>query len=1045
MRPIKLTMSAFGSYSDAETIDFTKFHDKSIFLITGPTGAGKTTIFDGICYALYGHTSSSDKDENYIRNDISDLDILTYVELDFELRNKRYHIRRSPKQLRKKLRGDGFTEQPAEAELKLVDDEKIITGVTEVNEKVVELIGLEYEQFRQIIMIPQGEFRQLITAKSREREEILRKIFGTYEYRKIQEALEKMAKEVRIEISKLEEGLKTNIQNISAGENEELKTIIAKDAINLDDINTNLKSQIELDKNGIEELGKKIDKLDGEIVNINNKIIKGKHINESLQKKIAIEKEKSDLEARKEEIDNLENLLEKGKKALGIKVIEDNYISSKNRLESKEKEIEELSKKITIAENSLEIAEKQLKNKLEQRKELNKIKEDIGLYNSYIDKVKKYEEKKGEKEELTKEYNEHKTNLENKEREIVSIKNKIKELNERKEELKNCESEYGKLEVQLDKNEDINNKMISLIPQIEQLQKLRAEYRKEKIEYNSLSEEYKRRKADVENIRKKIIDGYAGKLANELENGKPCSVCGSIHHPDPAKSIDGVPTEEELKIAEKKLEKLDTKCRKSKEKLIELESEGKAKNNLIEEKKNEIGIALKEDISELKENELIDFITNSSKKMIKQISEDKARLERLKKEIDEANKINKEILELDKKKEEEEKNKELLYKAYTQSFGKLESITDLVHDLEKELPESIRSEKKLKAKIDELLENVKKIEESIEKAQNEMLKCRDELNSLSSAKDERIKALDELKKECMDLYKKFNTQISLQGFNDEEEYRNAKLTDEEINSIDENIRNYKEEMKSVNDRYVQILKETKDMKPVDIHELENELNLKKEEKSILSNNRDIVFSRLENNKKIYNSIKDIREKILVKEKEYATVGELSSAANGRNAHKMTFETYVLAAYFEDIIEAANIRFRKMTKNRFQMERVEEGTGNAYRGLDIEILDGNSGQSRPIKNISGGESFKASLSLALGLADVVQAYAGGIKLDTMFIDEGFGSLDSSSLDDAINCLLELQSSGRLVGIISHVKELQERIQTRIEVEPNVDGSKVKCIV
>jgi len=235
------------------------------------------------------------------------------------------------------------------------------------------------------------------------------------------------------------------------------------------------------------------------------------------------------------------------------------------------------------------------------------------------------------------------------------------------------------------------------------------------------------------------------------------------------------------------------------------------------------------------------------------------------------------------------------------------------------------------------------------------------------------------------------------------------------------------------------------LEAVNILELERRLELKEQEKKSVNDSKTKVFSRLQQNETILENMKKIIEKVSEKEKEYSLVGELANTANGKNNYKVTFETYVLAAYFEDIIDAANIRFRKMTKNRFQMERVkDEGRGNAFRGLDINVLDGNSGQYRPIKNISGGESFKASLSLALGLADVVQSYAGGIKLDTMFIDEGFGSLDSASLDDAINCLLELQSSGRLVGIISHVKELQERITSRIEIEPTIEGSRVKYV-
>ncbi|MFA5524144.1 MAG: AAA family ATPase [Tissierellales bacterium] len=1045
MRPIKLTMSAFGSYAKVETIDFTNFYDKSIFLITGPTGAGKTTIFDGICYALYGLVSSSDKDQGFIRNDIADDDVLTYVELEFELKGKTYYIKRSPAQRRKKVRGEGYTDQAAAVELMIIGDDNVITSVFEVNSKIVEIVGLEYDQFKQIIMIPQGEFRQLITAKSKEREEILRKIFGTNEFRKLQDALEKKAKGLREDMIKLEEGLKTNIRNIKAEENESLRNILDRDKPNSEQVRSELSKQIQADKNEIQAFDKILNRLNEESKELQKKITEGKHINERLVKKKEIEDEKVQLESKHEEIENLKKVLENGRKALIISNTEETYIKARDKAKVKEKELQDVVKGLELSEKALRLAEVELTKQLGNNEERDRLKESLGLFNSYVEKVKNYETRKKEKEELTRLLVKTKKELEASEKALESIKKTTNELKEKKESLKDCEKDYSKLEIDQEKKVDMHKKLGSLIPLIGELEELRKQYKEEHQNHEALKNDYTAQKKTVEDTRRKFIEGYAGKLAKELDNEEPCPVCGSVHHPSPAKSIEGVPTEDDLKALDQRLSELDEKYKASSVKLTKLYEQGKGKNGSIDEKKEEISDELSVDMSSLKDRELAQYAVENMKEIQIQINDMKLKLVKLKVGIEEEKKIDSNLKELENKRESIEKEKEELNKTHTNLFAKVESANDSVKELEKELPQEIRTEDGLSKKIKDLGAQIKSLEDALKEAQDKQQKCGQEHTALIKTKQEREKNLTEAKDECKELEYKFKAQISKHGFTDEEDYRNAKLTEEEIITIDNQIKTYNEKLKSVRDRYEQILKEIKDMTIVDISELENMLVSKEEEKKSTSDNKARVFSRLKLNEGILENIKVLSEKVKDKEKEYSLVGELSSTANGRNDFKVTFETYVLAAYFENIIDAANIRFRKMTKNRFQMDRIkDEGRGNAFRGLDINVLDGNSGQYRPIKNISGGESFKASLSLALGLADVVQSYAGGIKLDTMFIDEGFGSLDSTSLDDAINCLLELQSSGRLVGIISHVKELQERISSRIEIEPTIEGSKVRYV-
>ena len=595
------------------------------------------------------------------------------------------------------------------------------------------------------------------------------------------------------------------------------------------------------------------------------------------------------------------------------------------------------------------------------------------------------------------------------------------------------------MKIVFEKKKDIHKRLTGLKPLIGELDSIGEKLKKIDEEYLSLQKEYEALQAELEEARKKFIKGYAGKLAKELKEGEPCPVCGSSYHPSPAALVDGVPSEEELNELEARLNKLRADREEVGKKRDGLNNLYTAKKSEINVQKNavkeaigdDLGEDLIEDIGKLEGAELEGFIDEKALQFKKQLDDIKSDLERLQKEIEEKEAIDKKLKELESQRESGEKKREELSGKYNQIYGELVRQRSLVEQLEKELPEDIRSEAGLNSEIDKLSNRIKEIEADIKKAQEKSQRCRDEYTALQQAEKDGKKALEDLKKEVEELKIKFEEQMRKQGFADEDEYNKAKLAEEELKRIEGDIKAYYEDLKSANDRFNEIVALTKDLEPVDIAALEDKLEEKSREKDLTTDCRTTVYSRHENNKKMLDNINGLVKDISKKENEYELVGFLSKIANGGNDYKVTFETYVLAAYFEEVLAAANIRLREMTRNRFQMIRADdEAGGRGYKGLNIDVYDEYSSQCRPIKNISGGESFKASLALALGLSDVVQSHAGGIKLDTMFIDEGFGSLDSDSLDDAINCLLKLQDSGRLVGIYPR-KRTQERIPSRVK--------------
>ncbi|AKL94046.1 DNA repair exonuclease subunit C [Clostridium aceticum] len=1046
MRPIQLTMSAFGPYAEVESIDFTRLNGKNIFLITGPTGAGKTTIFDGIAYAIYGKTSGSDRDQEHIRSDFANEDTLTYVELTFQLHGKKYYIKRIPKQYKKKTRGEGYTEQKSDAELKIIEDNKIYTGVLEVDHKIKEIIGLTYEQFRQIVMIPQGEFRELLLAGSKERQEIFRKIFGTNIFKEIQIQLYERAKKIASEVTRLTEERRTNIKNIYVGECEELSQLISTETINVSLLEETLTNQIQRDKEEEKKLTKEIEGLEEACTALHKKINEALKNNEKFQRKLEIEQEKMKLQEKEGVIRLYIEKVSKGRKALNLKGLEDSYLNNIDKVEKRKGEIENLYIVLKEAEKTLENAEKILMEEESKQEQRQTLMNQAIIYKGYTDKVKVYEEKQGHYAALQSSLETSLSNVNRKKQDVEMIKSKIKSLHLEAEGIRKATKDAGVLVRDLEKKEALQKKLKQFQPLLQELDRIRKQCNKQIEEKNQMKKRYEDQKAKLQEMQHKFYKGYAGLLAKDLKEEDSCPVCGSHHHPNPAKMIEDVPTQEMLQKEEEKLKILEENYRISYEEFQRLMGSGTAQKRQVEDQKVEIQEIIEVDISAFEKEALTGFIKEKLKLLSKEIDALRQRCEALEEQQNRQEEL---IIEAEQKTEtlaKEEKQLETILEQYTKVYGEVQKETTTIETLEKELPEEIRTQKKLQDKITTIVSEYNLMEKALHDAKEQFLKNKERNTSLLKEKVIKEEDLKEIKMECGQLQKKLKEEIIALGFEDEEAYRIAKLAEDQIETLEKEIKTYDGNVKSNEDRYKEIIEGLKDLKVVDINVIEDELGKKTEEKSSLTTKSTEVFARIKHNTDISINIKKINEAIKKEEKNYSIIGELAKVAKGDNSEKITFESYVLAAYFDDIIEAANIRLGKMTGNRYEMSRIKEKSkGNAQSGLEIEVFDNYTGKSRHIKSLSGGEKFEASLSLALGLADVVQSYAGGISLETMFIDEGFGTLDTKSLDNAIECLLELQSSGRLVGIISHVQELKDRIATRLEIQQEIGGSKTKFIV
>lgn len=895
MKPLKLTMSAFGPYKDKTTIDFEKLGQNGLFLITGDTGAGKTTIFDAISFALFNEVSGSNRPIDTLRSNFATTEE-TYVELEFEHKNKIYTIKRNPPYERLKSRGEGFTKNGADASL--IYDDKIITKTLNVNEKIVEILGINAKQFKQISMLAQGEFLNILFAKSKDRTEVFRKIFDTDIYNIITKNLGELAKKNRKELEDLKISFETNAENISWKEKPiEIELIDYKKIVesDIDKILNFLSVEIEKQKVEYEEFEKDSNKTSTSINKLDSKIIKIKEQNKKVEEYQALK---------------------------GIQSV----------LKEKEKSIKE-------DENKISINEKILSQVLPKEKILENTKKEIERNKNQINDLEKLVQKEEENK---------KKNNEN----IHKI-----------EKLKEITKEYAKIKENNDKINDLNRKLNNIIELNKEKDIASQKYQSCNEKYQNISKEY----LEQEDA---FFKEQAGIIAEKLEDGKPCPVCGSTSHPAKAKKSKSVLTKEQLKKLKDEVEKVEKENSKYKENIT-----------IINAKINSI-------LSDIPESKSNDFELDEFVKIVKE-QEDEIRNQK--------NKI--------------KNNFDIIYNEITNSYINIEEFEydEFKDDYNNQIKE--KSEKLIKNKT--LLSNTKTTK-------------------------------DELTKDYEKKYTEFIEIINKLGFKNEKEYKENVLTEKEIEKIKENIEDYKERKISNKTKLETLGKEITKKKIIDTSEDEQQLN---ELKSLQNNQKKVAFKlkgNLDSNKKFEKSLQKTSGLLKIQMKKVAKIEELSKIASGTayQKRKIAFEQYVQATYFDMIINEANKRLINMTDNRYVLLRKKSSSKISDKmALDLDVLDNYNGKIRDVKSLSGGESFKAALSLALGLSDIIQSYSGGVVIDTLFIDEGFGTLDMESREQSINTLIKLAGDNKLIGIISHVTELKERIDKKIIVSKTQEGSKI----
>ena len=999
MKPLVLEISAFGPYKGSETIDFCKLESSGLFLVTGKTGAGKSTIFDAISYALYGKVSTKDRDNIQIRSHFSDVDTLTKVKLSFILKGRSYEIERIPQQEIPKKRGEGTTVRRSEITLKEIESGKTYTQ-NDAESKIVEIMGIDSDQFRKIIMIPQGEFREFLFSGTKEKKEILSKLFATHAYERFENEIDLLRKEKSTQL----ETLSVKVKQVTSG-------IILPEGEILDEANPvrELEKAIEKFENLHAQEDEKIKSAQSELSKASMNLEKSKEKNARIEE---YEKAVSEYEAhleRKAQIDDKLGIVKLAIKAQPVYLKEEKFKEAQSQLENLQNELKKKEEENKKALARHEKAKKDKEGIADIEKDLRALRLEHDNASGSLKTAKELLSKRLELESIEKELRNIRNERELAFRLIEKDRMRLEELHELSEksakasiELSSLKPEYEKLlekenlENERKKKEKLLDDLIGRLSEAKHVM--------------TLSEQ------EYERLNNLLISGYSGYLAKKLEEGSPCPVCGSIHHPSKAPVSKEYPTQEMIDIARGKSD---------------------------ESRKVYSDISLLHKAADTELRKIVSDLDKLSDKDLSQMDTMKAALDSLEesaKLIDKCSEESKELKEkqaassenLSKQDEAITKKSEMAVRLDSEIRSKMETFEGRSSDA-KDIGDRIES-------LGNQIEEKEKAKEGIEKEFEESGRLHASTESTLKMTIVNLDSQMTLAGERKEIFDEF---FGKAGFKDITEYESSKMSQEQIQLLQDEIKAYEEQelrLKTV----VEEKRTSGEGERIDLGKISEEISAMEANLRSARSNLTELYSTISRNKASLAALRELYESESLLRVEYADIMKLYNTFKN-NSMKISFETYVLIEYFNEVVELANRRFRILTDNRYEMSRLEERSKyGSSSGLDLEVFDYNTGKKRSIKTLSGGESFKASLCLALALSELVQMYSGNIRLDTLFIDEGFGSLDPESLEKAIQVLLDLRTSDRLIGIISHVQELKDRIKTRIEVSSGFEGSSTRIV-
>jgi len=1018
MKPIRIEMRAFSCYADRQVIDFTELGEGKLFLIHGPTGSGKSTLLDAMSFALYGESSGDERKPIELRSHLADATEETSVTFEFAVGAKRYRVQRSPEQENKGKRGAvrRFETRATLWDQSEVFDESegpvLATKPRSVNEKIIEILGFSAEQFRQLIVIPQGQFRRLLLSDVKERKGILETLFQASDYRAIEWRLKERAtalsRDIKTERDKrdgLLEHHRVESQQQVLDKIRALKKAGSEALSRQDELKKLIDKQKKLEAQAA-ETDSKFAERDKALVAV-KELDSKRHIISDLEKRVRLYERAAPLISMEKGLTELLTELEK------LDLRSTNLSAGLRDLTIKQESAEQALKR----EESRNEERKALDSKLARLRALEPVVKDAELADRDLQGAIKAAEQ---------------------------IKDQLSQFEQREKasqrELDNLAKKEVELISKVNRSEVLPGELKVLRKEIDDIKALQSARREEEQAGLVFDSETKARESalravaeaeeDENKLRKIWEDSRAAALAKSLEPNEPCPVCGSTSHPSPG-AYDGA--------------------------LLSDEDISKARNVLAEARKvladrDKACLAAQGALSLVKGK--VESLLNSLKERSEQsLSDLIAKEELYQLEMKSCEQARNEFRDLAIRKEHLGREQESLIKALQNAAEgdraakeRLAQSQTRVDVLRGQIPPEIGSVAELETVKDSTLKAIDAASKAFEAARNELAKIHQELAVANATVTQINETISDKRQQVEKRETELVESMRLCGIASRDELRVIVDNYERLDQMRQELAHYTKERAVADDRLKRAIENLPEGERPNLEEIRKQLvelqrGLESSIEEMASASGEL--STLDN---LIKSLVGIEERLKLLEDEYSSAGRISEMAQGENPLKMSYQSYVLASRLDDVLSLATARLKKMSRGRYEMRRsLEVADRRQESGLAIEILDHYSGSMRSVATLSGGESFLASLSLALGLADAVQAHAGGIQMETIFIDEGFGTLDPEALEMAFQALNDLQSGGRLVGVISHVPDLKEMIKSRLEVTPGSRGSRARFVV
>lgn len=1037
MRPIQLTLTAFGPYRDQEKIDFRELGDHRLFVISGNTGAGKTTIFDAICFALYGSASGEDRAETrMLRSHFADEATHTSVELIFAVRDKQYRVFRQMKH----RKGGNKSETGEKIELFELTDRGEVPAVDrfvirDVDQRLAEIIGLTREQFSQIVMLPQGEFRKLLTSSTDNKEEILRKIFRTEIFERLEQLVGQQTKQVQEQLRSGQQAqtllLHQIAEQLPLREGSELAQVYEQEQQNSYQVSQALEAELEHYEQQQQQLEQVKIEMAEQLSLARKAVQDAEQHNRKLAELLAKQAEYGQLQERADEIELLQEALVKGEKARFVEPYEQRCTRAQQQMREALQALEALSEHHQQLTDELAQAQQQLEQQqaLEPRRAALQV--ELHELEGLAPLVKQLQQQLLRLAEADQQQQQLKRKLEASEAALQAVRARRQELQQLLLDSEQKAIQYAELQAQLKQIQKQGTAISQLVKEAAELQELA---RQEEGAELSRQQAY----SALQELEQLWLEGQAGELALHLHDGQPCPVCGSQQHPHKAARMEHMPSKEQLEQAKaehlKQLQEQQRIQAQQSAKLNMITAQLQQQERITDASGAAIAFEPYEHTEQLRAK--LEYAQQLLREQWKQVKEQEQQLQA---EVEQSKQHKEEQQRLEQQYEQLEQQHKQQLNEQQQMLIRHATISSTIEQLTERIPQALQQEEQLSVKLQQTKAEFNQLNESWKAAGDHYQQVANQHTTVKTQLESQQQQTARLQLELEESKTSYHQQLAEAGFERENDYIAAKLTAEQLQSYRATVEQHKERIVRLSSELELLEQAVVDRSYIELEPLQAELA------SWQSRFEAVIAEETQQKHfaaeiiRFMDRIKGTSNQLQQLEAKLSLLADLFSTMKGDNPLKLSFERYILIDYLEQILTMANLRLSKLSNGQFELRRSDRlETYGKQSGLGLDVYDAYTGQNRDVKTLSGGEKFNAALCLALGMADVIQAHQGGVSIEMMFIDEGFGSLDEESLQKSIQALVELQRAGRMIGVISHVQELKAALPACLEVNKSRDG-------